>query len=282
MRPENQSDYLEVDLIAACLEEDVGSGDLTASIIPEQTTAQATVITREEMVVCGQAWFEGVFKALGGDVEIEWQTDEGKLAPEGTVLCRLLGPARQLLTGERTALNLLQTLSATATISRRYASAVEGAGAKVLDTRKTIPALRKAQKYAVACGGCTNHRMGLYDGILIKENHILAAGSIGAAVEAAKSVGKQVPVEVEVESLDEVRQALTAGADILLLDNFDLQMLRDAVKLNSGQAKLEASGNVELETIRDIAETGVDFISVGALTKNIKAIDLSMRVQFLS
>ncbi|RLA21755.1 MAG: carboxylating nicotinate-nucleotide diphosphorylase, partial [Gammaproteobacteria bacterium] len=226
-------------------------------------------------------WFETVFHELNDEVVIGWLAEEGEFVKAGTQLCSLQGSARALLTGERTALNLLQTLSATATISQKYANKVEGTSARILDTRKTIPGLRNAQKYAVSCGGCYNHRVGLYDGILIKENHILAAGSILAAVSTAKVLGAGVPVEVEVETLDEAQQALSAGADILLLDNFDLEMLRKAVELNKGQAKLEASGNVSLETIRSIAETGVDFISVGALTKNVEAVDLSMRIEFL-
>jgi nicotinate-nucleotide pyrophosphorylase (carboxylating) len=198
--------------------------------------------------------------------------------PADTVLCRMDGVARAMLTGERTALNLLQTLSGTASLARRYAKAVEGTGVRVLDTRKTLPGLRKAQKYAVRCGGCENHRLGLYDGILIKENHILASGSIAAAVKAAQGLGADVPIEVEVESLDDLSQALAAGADRILLDNFQLPMMREAVALNGGRAKLEVSGNVSLDTIREIAETGVDYISVGALTKNVEAVDLSMRI----
>ncbi len=277
----NSSDFLDRDSILLFLREDIGSGDLTVKIVPEQVEAQAKVITREDMILCGREWFETVFHELNDEVVIGWLVEEGEFVKAGTQLCSLQGSARALLTGERTALNLLQTLSATATISQKYAKTVEGTGARVLDTRKTIPGLRKAQKYAVACGGCSNHRVGLYDGILIKENHILAAGSILAAVSTAKVLGSGVPVEVEVESLDEAKQALSAGADILLLDNFDPEMLRKAVELNKGQAKLEASGNVSLETIRAIAETGVDFISVGALTKNVEAVDLSMRIDFL-
>ena len=277
----NSSDFLDRNSILLFLREDIGPGDLTVKIIPEQMEAQAKVVTREEMVLCGREWFETVFHELNDEVVIGWLAEEGEFVKAGTQLCSLQGSARALLTGERTALNLLQTLSATATISQKYANKVEGTSARVLDTRKTIPGLRNAQKYAVSCGGCYNHRVGLYDGILIKENHILAAGSILAAVSTAKVLGAGVPVEVEVETLDEAQQALSAGADILLLDNFDLEMLRKAVELNKGQAKLEASGNVSLETIRSIAETGVDFISVGALTKNVEAVDLSMRIEFL-
>ncbi len=260
------------------LAEDVGSGDLTALVIPEEKSAKATVVTREAMLVCGQAWVNAVFKKLDPNVEIEWQYKEGQQAFSGDVLCYLSGSARALLTGERAALNMLQTLSATASLASQFAKALEGTSTVVLDTRKTIPGLRLAQKYAVRCGGAMNHRVGLYDGILIKENHIMAAGSIKNAVSAARIVSNTVEVEVEVENIAEVKQALDAKADILLLDNFSLEQLKEAVALNNGVAKLEASGNVNLSTIRDIAKTGVDFISVGALTKNIQAVDLSMRV----
>jgi len=260
------------------LAEDVGSGDLTALVIPEEKSAKATVVTREAMLVCGQAWVNAIFKKLDPEVKIEWQYEEGQQAFSGDVLCYLSGSARALLTGERAALNMLQTLSATASLASQFAKAIEGTSAVVLDTRKTIPGLRLAQKYAVRCGGAMNHRVGLYDGILIKENHIMAAGSIKNAVAAARVVSNTVEVEVEVENIDEVKQALDAKADILLLDNFSLEQLKEAVALNNGVAKLEASGNVNLSTIRDIAKTGVDFISVGALTKNIQAVDLSMRV----
>ena len=263
------------------LAEDLGTGDLTAMIVPTETRATAHVLTREQMVICGQTWFDAVFTRLDPNVRIDWLVNEGDEVSAETVLCSLHGGARELLTGERTALNLLQTLSGTATLARAYARAVEGTGAQVLDTRKTIPGLRRAQKYAVRCGGCHNHRMGLYDGILIKENHILAAGSVEDAVRAAHSLGADVPVEVEVENLDEMRQALAAGADSLLLDNFSLAMMREAVSINGGRAKLEVSGNVTLENIRRIAETGVDYISVGALTKHVHAIDLSMRITLI-
>lgn len=260
------------------LAEDVGQGDLTALVIPEEKLAKATIVTREATLVCGQAWVNAVFKKLDADIVIDWQFEEGEQAFSGDVLCYLSGSARALLTGERAALNMLQTLSATASLANQYAKALEGTDSVVLDTRKTIPGLRLAQKYAVRCGGGTNHRVGLYDGILIKENHIMASGSIAKAVAAARQISTTVEVEVEVENLDEVKQALDAQADILLLDNFNLEQLKEAVELNRGVAKLEASGNVSLSTIRDIAKTGVDFISVGALTKNIQAVDLSMRV----
>ena len=260
------------------LAEDVGSGDLTAQVIPADKKAKATLITREATLVCGQAWFNAVFRTIAADIKVDWQCEEGEQVFAGDVLCYLSGSARGLLTGERAALNMLQTLSATASLANQYAKAIEDTDTVVLDTRKTIPGLRLAQKYAVTCGGASNHRVGLYDGILIKENHIMAAGSIAKAVEAARLVSDSVDVEVEVENLDEVQQALNAKADILLLDNFSLDQLAQAVVLNKGAAKLEASGNVTLSTIRDIAKTGVNFISVGALTKNVQAVDLSMRI----
>ena len=273
-----------VDQVRRALAEDVGSGDLTAALVPALRPGRARVITREAAVICGQAWFDEVFRQLDPAVKVEWQTGEGAAVEPGQILCRLAGPARALLTGERTALNFLQTLSGTATVTRRYAEAIAGLPCRVLDTRKTVPGLRRAQKYAVRCAGGSNHRMGLHDGILIKENHIAAAGSIGAAVAASRSGGSGVPVEVEVETLDELRQALDAGADMALLDEFSLDELRAAVALNRGHAngpmKLEASGNVTLDTLRAIAATGVDFVSVGSLTKHVRAVDLSMRFEF--
>jgi nicotinate-nucleotide pyrophosphorylase (carboxylating) len=263
------------------LEEDIGSGDLTADIIPENTQAEAEVITREAMVLCGQAWFDAVFKQLNTDVHINWLVAEGDSVAQNTLLCQLKGSARTLLTGERTALNLLQTLSATATIARQYAQAVSGTGCKVLDTRKTLPGLRNAQKYAVACGGCYNHRIGLYDGVLIKENHIISAGSIAKAVQVAREKSS-VPVEVEVESLQEFEQATLARPDRIMLDNFTLDEMRAAVKQNAGIIELEASGNIDLSNIRGIAETGVDYISIGALTKHVRAVDLSMRIKLVT
>lgn len=263
------------------LAEDIGSGDVTAEIIPETMYAEAEVITRETMVLCGRDWFDAVFMQLNANISINWLVDEGETVNKDTLLCRLSGPARRLLTGERTALNLLQLLSATATISRQYAEAVAGTGCKVLDTRKTIPGLRKAQKYAVACGGCYNHRIGLYDGVLIKENHIIAAGSIARAIEAARAKSS-VPVEVEVESMQELEQAISAKPDRIMLDNFTLEDMQAAVKLNAGAIELEASGNIDLNNIRSIAETGVDYISIGALTKNVRAVDLSMRIKLVA
>lgn len=264
--------------ITPYLAEDIGTGDITAAIIPEGTYAEAEVMTREDMVLCGQAWFDAVFKQLNPDIQIDWQVQDGDNVAKNTLLCKLQGSARALLTGERTALNLLQTLSATATVARQYAEAVKGTNCKVLDTRKTIPALRDAQKYAVKCGGCYNHRIGLYDGVLIKENHIMAAGSIAKAVQTARELST-VAVEVEVESLEQLQEALAAKPDRIMLDNFSLDDLRSAVALTEGSVELEASGNIDLTNIRTIADTGVDFISIGALTKHIKAVDLSMRIK---
>ncbi len=263
--------------VARALAEDLGAGDLTADLIPEGTRASATVLTRERAILCGGPWFEEVFRQLDEEIDIEWRATEGEPVEPGQTLCLLSGPARPLLSGERTALNFLQTLSGTATSVHHHVRALIGTGTRLLDTRKTLPGLRQAQKYAVRIGGGRNHRMGLYDGILIKENHILACGSIAAAVAAARQRHPGIEVEVEVENLEELEQALAAGADILLLDNFDLEMLREAVRRTAGRAKLEASGGVDLDGLRAIAETGVDYISVGALTKHLRAIDLSMR-----
>ncbi|MDD2802339.1 MAG: carboxylating nicotinate-nucleotide diphosphorylase [Methylococcales bacterium] len=266
--------------IQTFLAEDIGTGDITAATIPATMTAEAEVISRENMVLCGQAWFDAVFNALDANIAIEWWVAEGAAVTAGATLCRIKGPARGLLTGERTALNLLQTLSATASIARQYAEAVAGTGCKVLDTRKTIPGLRQAQKYAVVCGGCYNHRIGLYDGVLIKENHIIAAGSIAQAIQTARALSS-VAIEVEVESLAELRDAIAAKPDRIMLDNFNLEDMRIAVEFNNGQIQLEASGNIDLDNIRAVAETGVDYISIGALTKNIKAVDLSMRIKLV-
>lgn len=267
--------------VRRALAEDIGNGDITAALIPETAQCDATVISRENAIICGVAWFDAVFQQLDTGIEVTWRVKDGDAVGVNQILCSLHGSARPMLSGERAALNFLQTLSGTATTARCYADAVLGLPVKILDTRKTIPGLRTAQKYAVRCGGCHNHRHGLYDGILIKENHILSAGSITSAVSAARShlrdLPRNLPVEVEVETLDEVREALQAGADILLLDNFNLEQMRAAVVLNEGQAKLEASGGMSLDNLRAVAETGVDFISVGAITKNIQAIDLSMR-----
>jgi len=265
--------------VRRALAEDVGSGDLTAQLVPPDSASHATVITREAAVVCGGPWFDRVFRELDESIVIDWQCSEGDSVDPGQVLCTLHGPTAPLLTGERTALNFLQTLSGTATRARQLADSIRGTGATILDTRKTLPGLRSAQKYAVRCGGCENHRMGLYDGVLIKENHILAAGSIGRAVELARAAAGGLPVEVEVEDLAEVDQALAAGADILLLDNFDIEDLRAAVAHINGRARTEASGGVDDRSLPAIAATGVDYVSIGALTKDVTAIDLSMRLQ---
>lgn len=262
------------------LAEDIGSGDITAQIISETMQANAQVITREDMVCCGQDWFNAVFKALDADIEVVWQVQEGQWVESNTLLCTLKGLARPLLTGERTALNLLQTLSSTASQARQYASAVAGTGCKVLDTRKTIPGLRDAQKYAVVCGGCHNHRIGLYDGILIKENHIMAAGSIADAVVKARQISDKL-LEVEVENMHELEQAIAAQPDRIMLDNFPVQALQEAVQKVAGRIDLEASGNISLMNIREIAETGVNYISIGALTKSVNAVDLSMRIDLV-
>jgi len=263
--------------VKLALEEDIGQHDLTADLIPLASMATATIINREPATLCGQAWLNAVFKQVDSSIDITWYFNDGDSLPSDSILCKLNGPARSLLTGERTAMNFIQTLSATATLSQQYAAQVQGLEVQVLDTRKTIPGFRLAQKYAVRCGGCFNHRVGLYDGILIKENHINAAGSVNAAITLARSLHPTVAIEVEVENFNELEQALSGHADIILLDNFDIPALKQAVERNQGQAKLEASGNVNLTTVRAIAETGVDRISVGGLTKDIKAIDLSMR-----
>ena len=268
--------------VARALAEDIGIGDLTATLIPESTPGRAYVIAREQATLCGRAWFDEAFRQLG-NVHIEWSVDDGADVTSDQVLCRLRGTARLLLTGERTALNFLQTLSGTATTTRRYVDVVAGTGCRILDTRKTLPGLRLAQKYAVRCGGGVNHRIGLFDAILVKENHIIAAGSIAAAVAHARRIAGPRMVEVEVENLDELMQALATDIDRILLDNFAQADLKDAVALRKRHAgkpiTLEASGNVTLETIRDIAQTGVDFISVGGLTKHVHAVDLSMRFE---
>ena len=259
------------------LNEDLGSGDITAVIISADQNATAELLTREPMILCGREWFDAVFRYLDATISIQWHTLEGDFVPSNTKICTLKGNARGILSAERTALNLLQTLSATATLAREYANAVKGTQCKVLDTRKTIPGLRQAQKYAVRCGGCFNHRIGLFDGVLIKENHIFAAGSIGNAVKMARNQS-DAPVEVEVENLMELEDALKAMPDRIMLDNFTLEDLRSAVDYVAGALELEASGNIDLTTIRAVAQTGVDYISIGALTKNVRAIDLSLRI----
>jgi nicotinate-nucleotide pyrophosphorylase (carboxylating) len=267
--------------VALALAEDVGAGDLTAALIPEDARAEATVISRKTAVLCGAAWFDAVFRQLDPRVAIDWQAADGDRIEPNQVLCTLRGPARALLTGERTALNFLQMLSGTATLARRFADTVAGTGATILDTRKTLPGLRLAQKYAVRCGGCQNHRIGLFDAVLIKENHIMAAGSITNAIAAARRLHPGVTVEVEVENLAELEEALAAGPDIVMLDNFDLATMAEAVRIAGGRVKLEASGNVSFDTVRQIAETGVDYISIGGLTKDVRAVDLSMRFRTL-
>ncbi|GEK48618.1 nicotinate-nucleotide pyrophosphorylase [carboxylating] [Bisbaumannia pacifica] len=266
------------DAAARLLAEDVGPGDITAELIPAQQWAKARVLTREACVLCGVAWVDEIFRRLDARVRLTWHAADGDRLPADSVFLELEGPARVLLTGERAALNLLQTLSATATRTRHYVDLIEDTGVRLLDTRKTLPGLRLAQKYAVTCGGGHNHRIGLYDAFLIKENHIAACGGIAAAVREARDIASDLPVEVEVETFDELDQALTAGADIIMLDNFDLGELREAVTRAAGRATLEASGNVDDTTLRAIAETGVDCISSGALTKGVEAIDLSMRL----
>lgn len=258
--------------------EDLGDGDATAGLLPHGSTARATLTCRTAAVIAGTAWFDACFRRLDPDVHIQWIVSDGDRVGADTIICQLAGDARSLVTAERSALNFLQLLSATATVTADYVAAVAGTGTRVLDTRKTIPGLRVAQKYAVRCGGGYNQRMGLYDAVLIKENHITAAGSITAAVSAARQLHPQLMVEVEVETLDELSQALNANADRVMLDNFELPMMREAVRLTAGRVPLEVSGNVELDTIGDFAHTGVDFISVGALTKHVRATDLSLRL----
>lgn len=267
--------------VALALAEDVGGGDLTAALIPEAAVAEATVISREPAVLCGTAWFDAVFRQLDSRVIVEWRAADGDGVEPNQLLCTLHGPARSLLTGERTALNFLQALSGTATLARQFADIVAGTGATILDTRKTIPGLRLAQKYAVRCGGCKNHRIGLFDAVLIKENHIMAAGSITKAIETSRRLHPGVTVEVEVENLTQLAEALSAQPDIVMLDNFDLETMAKAVQLTAKRLKLEASGNVNFTTVRKIAETGVDYISIGGLTKDVRAVDLSMRFRTL-
>ncbi|KJR27973.1 MULTISPECIES: carboxylating nicotinate-nucleotide diphosphorylase [Vibrio] len=282
-------DYLQQQLpleitrsVTDTLKEDLGgsldaANDITASLIPADAINSATIITREHGVFCGQAWADEVFKQLGGRVTIEWHVKDGDRVEPNQTLCTLTGPARDLLTGERNAMNFIQTLSGCATVTAQYAAKIAHTQCRLLDTRKTIPGLRSALKYAVACGGGFNHRIGVFDAYLIKENHIIACGGITQAISKAKELNPGKPVEVETENLDELRQAIEAGADIIMLDNFTIEMMREAVAINAGRTALENSGNVTLDTICEYAETGVDYISVGALTKHIKAMDLSMR-----
>lgn len=278
------NDELIINQVRQALAEDIGSGDLTAALVPERMLLNAHVITREPIIVCGTAWFETCFQQLCPSITIDWHVSDGQAAAAGETLCVIRGAARPLLTAERTALNFLQTLSGVATRTRQFVTAIQGTTACIVDTRKTIPGLRAAQKYAVRCGGGTNHRMGLYDGILIKENHIIAAGSIENVLhKATEGAFADTWIQIEVETLVELQQALLAGARMILLDNFSLPDLREAVKLNQQfphrPAVLEASGNITLDNVRSIAETGVDRISVGSLTKHIRAADLSMRFE---
>lgn len=281
--PELQSAVLKN--VSDALAEDVGAGDLTAALLPPSATCVATIVTRDDTTLAGRPWVDEVYRQLDPGVRIEWRALDGAEVAAGDTICELRGPARALLTGERTALNFLQLLSATATITARYVAVVANTAARILDTRKTIPGLRLAQKYAVLCGGGVNHRIGLFDAILIKENHILSAGSIDAAIRNARSRHRERPIEIEIESIDEMRQALRVKAERLLLDNFSIEELSRAVRINRSEgqppAVLEASGGVTIDSIAAVAATGVDYISVGALTKNIHAVDLSMRVLHL-
>ena len=266
-----------VAVVRNALDEDIRGGDITAQLIDADTQASAVVVCREPAILCGTAWFQTTFVQLDNRCSVSWKRHDAEWIGPNDVICELEGPARALVTGERTALNFLQTLSGSATTTRRYADALSGTNVVLLDTRKTIPGLRSAQKYAVLCGGGNNHRIGLFDGVLIKENHIAAAGSITRAIAQMRSQFTDISIEIEIESIIELEQAITAGADVLLLDNFSIDELREAVNLTDERAKLEASGGIEFEGIRAVAETGVDFISIGALTKHLKAIDFSMR-----
>ena len=264
--------------VLAALAEDIGGGDLTALLTSASRRSQGTVISREDAILAGTAWFDACFRQLDPLANIRWQAGDGDRVATGQTLCQIEASTRALLTAERAALNFLQLLSATATATRLYVNAIAGTGARIVDTRKTLPGLRLAQKYAVTCGGGSNHRLGLYDGILIKENHIMAAGGVTAALQQAHAIGRgDVFVQIEVETLDQLAEALDADAKMILLDNMDLHQMRQAVGLTAGRAVLEASGGVSLETVRAIAQTGVDRISVGSLTKNVRAIDLSLR-----
>lgn len=263
--------------VARALAEDIGTGDVTAGLIPAAKQASATVICREAAILCGTAWFDEVFRQLDPAVHIIWQHQDGERVAAHAVLCTLQGSARSILSGERAALNFLQTLSATATATRRYVDLVAHTQCRILDTRKTLPGLRTAQKYAVVCGGGTNHRIGLYDRVLIKENHIMAAGSITAAIQQARQLHPGILVEVETENLQELAEATAAQADIIMLDEYSLADMREAVRITNGRIPLEASGGVSPETLVAIAETGVNFVSIGGITKHVRAVDLSMR-----
>lgn len=270
--------------VSDALKEDLGGtldpcADITASLIPADSTNEATIITREHGVFCGKAWADEVFKQLGGEVAIEWHVEDGDKVEPNQTLCSLKGPSRALLTGERNAMNFIQTLSGCASLTATYVEKLQDTNCRLLDTRKTIPGLRSALKYAVACGGGFNHRIGVFDAYLIKENHIIACGGVEKAIQTAKELNPGKPVEVETETLEELKQAIDAGADIIMLDNFTLEMMKEAVAINAGRAALENSGNITLDTLREYALTGVDYISVGALTKHVRAMDLSMRLK---
>jgi len=264
--------------VKAALQEDIGDGDITAQLIPESEQATARVISREHATISGTAWVDEVFRQVDAGMDISWNVKDGDQVTPNQALFTVTGSARSILTAERAALNFLQTLSGTATVSQQYADKVATTKVKLLDTRKTIPGLRLAQKYAVTCGSCYNHRIGLYDAFLIKENHIMACGGIKAAIETAQKTAPGKPVEIEVETLEQLHEALAADADIIMLDNFTLEQMREAVAITNGKAKLEASGNITDETLVPIAETGVDYISIGALTKHCRAVDLSLRL----
>ena len=270
--------------VATALAEDLGAGDVTAALVPVDQQVRAQIVAREPAILCGTDWVEATFRQLDPAIHLDWQAHDTDAITADQVLVKLAGPARPILTGERTALNFLQTLSATATAASHYVAAVSGTGCKILDTRKTLPGLRLAQKYATRCGGAQNHRLGLYDMVLIKENHIIAAGSIALAIDTARRTSPGIPVEVEVESLGEFDQALAAGADIIMLDELSQADMREAVARNralGAKAKLEASGSVTLETVREVALTGVDFVSIGGITKHVRAVDLSLRLDFV-
>lgn len=281
----NPNTYLALDIprtVTWALEEDIRSGDITANLIAPDTQARATLITREDAVICGIAWVNEVFRQISDQISIHWHVNDGERVSGDTLLAEFKGPARALLTGERTALNFLQTLSGTATACRQYADIVADSGVKLLDTRKTLPGLRSAQKYAVTCGGCYNHRLGLHDAFLIKENHIAACGGIAEAITAAHQQSPGKPVEIEVEDLEELKKALEAGADIIMLDDMTLEDTYKAVALTNKRAKLEISGGVNPERLKALSETGADYISIGSLTKHVRAVDLSMRVRAVS
>lgn len=279
MTDDNLLNQSRIEAVAQSLQEDVGTGDITAQLIPADRISSGYVITREAAVISGRAWVEEVFRQVDPGVKLDWRVKDGDSVAAGQTLFTMAGNARSLLTAERSALNWLQALSGTATLCAKYAARVAHTGVRLLDTRKTIPGLRLAQKYAVTCGGCYNHRIGLWDAFLIKENHIAACGGIANAVAEARRVAPGKPIEVETENLQELEQALSAGADIIMLDEFSLEGMREAVRLTGTAAKLEASGGINEQTLVPIAETGVDYISIGALTKDLKAIDLSMRLE---